>query len=302
MEIGLSHRILWPNFPGKFNTDKFSADFDISCIRGLGGIGIMLSSNVEGNGYLKTISIGIPFAVRIRLSEKSIIQPGVQISLINKTIKWDEYVFRDQFDQVLGIVRPSSFSVPAVTKKVFPDFSLGLIWEWQNNPEQRAQVKNTSIRIGIAGHHITQPDFSFTGMSSKLPIKLVGHVNGNFPLEFDNTFVISPAVIYEYQKPMHTFLIGSNFLWKYPFLGLWMRGGKNLDAIIFAAGVKIGAAHRFYLSYSYDMTLSKLSNVSGGSHEINLVYMGGKSLCGDKRKGNKNHYKDRKRILICPEF
>ncbi len=48
--------------------------------------------------------------------------------------------------------------------------------------------------------------------------------------------------------------------------GLWYRFG---DAIIATLGVQFKG---FKLGYSYDITISKLSNAAGGAHEISLGY------------------------------
>jgi len=301
-ELSFTHRVLWPHITSKFNTDKFSADYDISCIKGLGGIGVIFISDIEGEGSLKTTTFGVPFSTRIHLTKKLIIQLGFQISYISKTINWDKFVFSDQFDNVHGIVRPSDFTIPAKTSIGKPDFSLGGIFEWQNVVKRRSIKKKSSARIGASWHHIIQPDLSFTGMSSKLPWKFVIHGNCNIPSSFDESFVIAPALTYEYQKPMQTFFFGSNFLWKAPFLGVWLRGGNNIDAMSFVAGLKIGSAPRYYISYSYDMTLSRLANASHGSHEINISYIGERSLCAIMGGGKHHKHKSRKRIVPCPEF
>ena len=67
--------------------------------------------------------------------------------------------------------------------------------------------------------------------------------------------------------------------------GLWYRGN---DSFIVLLGIEAGAAK---IGYSYDVTVSKLTNATAGSHEISLGYT---FAC----KPPKIHY----RPVSCPSF
>jgi len=178
MGANLTDRIQWPNIPNEFNTMKFSADMDISQIYGLGGIGIMAVSNDEGAGSLKTTQVGLPISSRIKVTDNLFLQVGFMVSVIQKSIDWDNFVFSDQFDEVDGIVRSSSFVIPNVSKLIFPDIQSGFVFEYQHSPTPGHQNSsfNTdnssfksvgkskwSMRVGFAVDHLTQPDFSLLG-------------------------------------------------------------------------------------------------------------------------------------------
>ncbi len=270
----LTHRVLWPNIPGKFNTSKFSADLDMSNYPGFAGIGIILVTDVEGAGFLKTNTFGIPLSTRINISNQSIIQFGLLTSIQYRSVNWDQFVFSDQFDPVNGIVSQSSFSAPEHSSLVFPDFAAGVIYEYRNAPYKRARKKKSSLRIGFAAHHIMQPEYSFLGVNSKLPIKYVAHVSGELPLIGTSEMIMAPAFVFEKQNGLKTFYFGSNTLWRNFFIGNWCRlGEKNTDALVFVTGLKFGESAKSYISYSHDFTLSRLISGTGGSHEINLSYM-----------------------------
>ncbi|MGD0710772.1 MAG: PorP/SprF family type IX secretion system membrane protein [Bacteroidales bacterium] len=303
IEANLTDRILWPNIPSKFNTEKFSANMDISNINGLGGVGIIAVSDVEGAGSLKTSQVGLPVSARIKVSDKWFLQAGFAISVMQKSIDWDNFVFSDQFDEMNGIVRSSSFSIPNVSKLIFPDLQTGFVFEYQHSPNtghqnssfntDNASYKSVgkskwSMRVGFAVDHLTQPDFSFIGGESLLPRKYTGHIDFIFPMSFDRTFIFAPAVVFEQQKDMRTVLLGSNILWRSPFIGIWYRRYENADAIDFTVGMKLGRAFHGYISYSYDCTISGLMRATGGSHEINLAYMIGRRI--------------RLKMIPCPEF
>jgi hypothetical protein len=136
--------------------------------------------------------------------------------------------------------------------------------------------------------HITQPDFSFIGGESELPRKYTGHIDFIFPMSFDRTFIFAPAAVYEQQNDMKTVLLGSNILWRSPFVGIWYRRFENADAIDYTIGMKFGRTFLGYISYSYDSTVSGLMRATGGSHEINLSYMIGRRV--------------RLKMIPCPAF
>lgn len=297
-EASLTDRILWPNIPSKFNTEKFSADLDISSIRGLGGVGIIAVTDVEGAGSLRTTDFGLPFSVRIKLNENWLIQWGGIITVMQKSVNWNEFIFSDQFNVIGEIVRPTSFSNPNVSKIVFPDISSGLVFEYQKTSSVKLNRSLFSLRFGFAINHITQPNFAFTGGGeSELPRTITGHIDFIIPMRFDNSFVIAPAIVWQKQADMQTLLAGANVLWRRPFIGIWYRRYENSDAIDFTTGIKIGSSFKGYIFYTYDLTISGLMRATGGSHEINLDYIIDDSFLSRK---------DNRKVIIkkieCPTF
>lgn len=298
LNLNLAHRVLWPDFPGKFNTDKLSADLDVSGINGLGGLGLLAVSDVEGDGSIRTFDVGIPISIRPINFANGVdekyryinFQAGFLISLMSKYLNSDKFIFSDQLDPVNGIVQSSSFAYPDVKNKMFPDFSFGMVCDYQHAPYGRSQTTNWNVRIGIAAHHLTQPDYSFLGIESKMPVKYVGHINFNLPINKDNNFDIAPAFVYEQQAGMKTYFFGSNILWRSIFIGGWYRKFTDANAVTLITGLHFGQKYKMYISYSYDLTISDLASASLGSHEINLSYVLDEAQCiamGIKK--NKEH-------------
>ena len=86
--------------------------------------------------------------------------------------------------------------------------------------------------------------------------------------------------LYWYKHP----LVLAAFYRGIPFLNREVRG----DAVAFLAGYKID---NFSIGYSYDFTISKLLNTTGGSHEISLNY-----------EFSSTRVKKKKRMIPCPEL
>jgi type IX secretion system PorP/SprF family membrane protein len=124
---------------------------------------------------------------------------------------------------------------------------------------------------------------------SPLPMRFTGHAGAEIPIgkksAYGNKLTISPNVIFRYQKGFMEMNIGSYVKYDMFTFGAWLR---NRDAFILLVGMQF---NKFKIGYSYDITVSKLTNQSGGAHEISL----GISLkCNDRKVAF--------RTLSCPSF
>ena len=150
--------------------------------------------------------------------------------------------------------------------------------------------------FGFATHHIVPMYVGFISETYKVPIKLTAHVGGYFDLYRQSKkelkfgdISISPNIIYQQQLTFHYFNEGF-YLNFYPFtVGLWLRHNlQGIDAVIFTAGLQ---HERFRVGYSYDITASELSGISGGAHEVSLQLL---LNCVEKKKRIKE--------LNCPHY
>ncbi|MGZ4042428.1 MAG: PorP/SprF family type IX secretion system membrane protein, partial [Bacteroidia bacterium] len=161
---------------------------------------------------------------------------------------------------------------------------------------------------GFSINHFTRPNQSLIEESSKLPGDFKLHGGHKFILEGDDSESgrknaeknsVTVAVNYKKQQKFNQIDLGVYYSKNFIVAGIWYRGiplwkpyswYQNNDAIIFLIGM---SADKLNIGYSYDYTLSKLSNVSsGGSHEISLSYQ----FCPKKKK------KKRPILISCPKF
>ena len=87
--------------------------------------------------------------------------------------------------------------------------------------------------------------------------------------------VLNPTILFhEVNRVLSTFHV---LLFNYGFYasrsvvqgGLWVRHSlSGFDAVIAMVGLKLD---RFKVGYSYDLTVSRLTNEPGGSHEISFI-------------------------------
>lgn len=124
---------------------------------------------------------------------------------------------------------------------------------------------------------------------SRLPMRFTGHIGANIPLgkqsRYSNSTSISPNIIYMYQDGFMQLNVGTYIKYGIFTAGAWWREG---DAFILSLGLDAGT---FRFGYSYDITTSKLTNASGGSHELSLGF---KFNCKQKPK--------KFRTISCPSF
>ncbi|WP_343788471.1 PorP/SprF family type IX secretion system membrane protein, partial [Wandonia haliotis] len=122
--------------------------------------------------------------------------------------------------------------------------------------------------FGFAAHHLNRPDESMIIGNSPMPMRFTGHVGADIPLgkqsKYNNQTSISPNILFRYQQGFMELNIGTYVKYGIFTAGAWFR---NRDAFILVFGINTGA---FKVGYSYDVTVSRLTNQSGGSHEVSM--------------------------------
>ena len=261
--ISLSYRNQWPALVSSFSTVSLSYDQYVNGLHG--GIGFQVLADRQGDhGALTTSEAALMYAFRFQITREIFINAALEAAIVNTNLDWDGLRFPDMIDRVYGFTGMTSAQMPDKTNVWFADFAAGVM------------AYGESWYADFAASHLTQPSNGFYGVA-KLPIKYTANVGGLVNLAEDRrrtsslglgTPVISPNFVYQYWAGMHYFNYGIYLDWM-PFLvGLWYRNGvENADAFIFMVGVQ---QDYFKVGYSYDVTISKLANNTGGAHELSL--------------------------------
>ncbi len=251
--IGLNYRNQWPNISGTFVTYSTSYDQYVPSLSG--GLGVLVTSDVAGEGTLTTNNASIMYAYQTNITRKFSIRAGFQATYAQKKVDWSKLTFGDMIDPRRGFVYTSK-ETPGPGVKSNVDFSSGILGF------------SKKYFFGVAVHHLTQPDESLLGTSkSPLPMKITGHAGALIPLDGrgGDTY-ISPNLLYQQQQDFKQLNLGLYLLKGPVAAGFWYR---NRDSFIALIGFQQGL---FKLGYSYDVTISKLSNVTAGAHEISFTY------------------------------
>lgn len=298
--FGINYRNQWPAIDANFTT--ISAYFDTYIEDKNSGVGVMLTRDREGILGLQSISLAAQYAYNLSLTDGLSFRPGVQIALYQRSVNFDKLTFGDQFDPATGdVVNPVSAEALNGGNKFFPDLSFGGLFY------------TPRAWLGIAAHHITQPNQSLLGEESKLPMKISAHTGIKFHFRpgvvgsgiyaRPSERSIAPALQYRHQGEFDQMDIGTYLTMEPLIVGLWYRGVpfkkvngfSNNESIVLLVGfTKKGAKDILNIGYSYDYTISKLGSGSGGAHEFSLVYSWSTR---DPRKPPKD-----KLIIPCPDF
>lgn len=263
--LTLNYRNQWPKIAGTFVTYAASYDQHMQALSG--GVGIMVMSENMADGAMTSNSISGLYSFRLELAKKLTLNAGFQGSYMQNKLNWDKFIFEDQYLNSTGGGLPQTQESPPDRLTVsMVDFSAGMLFGY-----------NERSYLGVAVHHMNQPDNSYySNGDSQLDMKITAHAGALIGLEGVNRSVevedlsISPNIMYQQQGEFHQLNAGMYFN-MYPFvIGSWFRHNfENPDAVIVLLGFM---TEKFKVGYSYDYTISKLTNATGGAHEISFTY------------------------------
>ena len=273
--IALNYRNQWPQLSGNFVT--YAAAYDTYAKNVQGGVGLMAVHDQQGQGTIQTSMIAGTYSYYLKVNRKFRIMFGGQAAYFQKYLDWSKLTFGDMIDPRRGFIYQTGDVPRGDGSHGFFDVSAGMVGFTKN------------FYFGVAAHHLNRPDESMILGDSRLPIRITGHMGANIKLgqrgRYSSSTTLMPNVIYQYQNGFQQFNIGAYLKYEAFTIGAWYR---NRDAFIVSLGI---TTEKFRIGYSYDLTVSQLGGVTGGSHEIS---MGINLKC-------KKQMKDFRRIS-CPSF
>ncbi|MDR1005806.1 MAG: type IX secretion system membrane protein PorP/SprF [Bacteroidales bacterium] len=290
--VSIVYRNQWPSIQQAFRTPAVSYDQYFDALSG--GIGVFVMSDAQSE-YYRTNMAALMYSLRLKITKDVFLNLAVQGSITSRSLDWDKLHFGDEIDPRYGFIYTSMAERPSSMSRTFFDVGAGLV------------VYGEQWYVGFAAHNLTQPNDGYLGYN-RIPIRWTAHAGMNFNISRDarrtNAFfgapIISPNVIYDYQNGFQKLNLGLYLDWSPFIVGAWLRhplsGYEGIngtqyfeaDAIVLLFGAQW---EKFKLGYSYDITVSGLSNASGGAHEISLSYQ---FPCPEKHKKVKS--------IKCPSF
>lgn len=271
--ICMNYRNQWPNLSANYVTYSASYDQHIDAISG--GIGLIVTQDNQAHGRLKTTTANLMYSYLLPVTRKFSIKAALQAGFFQKSLDKTNLKFGDMIDPKRGFIWNTNELILSTNKQNI-DFSAGLLGY------------SKRYFIGFSAHHITQPDEGLLG-PAPLPFKITVHGGAVIPLDRKGESSISPNILYQRQQQFSQINLGLYFT-RGPFVGgLWCRNaGTTFDAFIILLGIQ---ADHLKFGYSYDVTISRLSNNGGGSHEVSLQLQ---FDCKPKKK--------KYRLVNCPSF
>jgi type IX secretion system PorP/SprF family membrane protein len=262
----INYRNQWPQKGATYTT--YSLSYDQISKKMNTGFGIQIYHDKELNNVLNTTSAAFSYSYHIKFDHESFMTLGLQAGMVLKQFNASSLIFPSEINQLSGLISGTSLMAYSDEKKIYPDFAMG------------AMGQHNDIFWGASVHHLTQPDESIIegDQKGKLPMKVTIHGGARSRRLhhglLSREFTLSPNIIYQQQGSFKQLNFGVYMIEKSFQFGIWYRNNIDIrpDAIITSVGF---AKERFQFGYSFDFSLSKLSNYSHGSHEISLTFFMG---------------------------
>lgn len=265
-----NYRNQWPNITNGFVTYALSYDYNLSHLNS--GLGLLLVTDKAGTAALKSTLINFQYAYKVKLNDKWILSSGINFGLGQRSIDFNKLVFGDQltFDSDGGA--PSDDPVLSnIENTTYFDFGAGML------------AYNRKFWLGFSTWHLNRPNRSLVDEEAVIPIKLSFHGGVRIPLyhgpfKKDRVAAVAPSFVYKQQGHFDQLDLGAYFLYDPVVIGLWYRGiplqqnvidNVSQDAFVVILGFQLS---KIELMYSYDITVSELGPISGGTHEVALKY------------------------------
>ena len=279
--ININHRNQWPSLSGAFVTNTISYDQYSNILHG--GIAVQVTNDMAGKNTINWSTINLAYSYHLNVTREFSFLFGAQATWNQKFLDWNKLSFGDQIDPRRGFIYQTG-DLPRGTlmdngwgTKGFFDVSAGFVGFSKN------------FYFGFAARHLNKPQETLIIGDSRMPMRFTGHMGANIVFggksQYRNQTSLSPNIIYSYQDGFMQLNIGTYVKYGVFTAGAWWRAR---DAFILTIGIDAGT---FKFGYSYDVTISKLTNASGGSHELSL---GLNFNCKSKPKTF--------RTISCPSF
>ena len=279
--ININHRNQWPSLSGAFITNTISYDQYSPILHG--GIAVQVTNDMAGKNTINWSTINLAYSYHLNVTREFSFLFGAQATWNQKFLDWNKLTFGDQIDPRRGFIYATG-DLPRGTlmdngwgTRGFFDVSAGFVGFSKN------------FYFGFAAKHLNKPQETLIIGDSRMPMRFTGHMGANIVFggksQYRNSTSLSPNIIYTYQDGFMQLNIGTYVKYGAFTAGAWWRAR---DAFILTIGIDAGT---FRFGYSYDVTISKLTNASGGSHELSL---GLNFNCKSKPKSF--------RTISCPSF
>lgn len=288
-------RLQWPRLDGKYITSLASVDHYFADYRS--GVGLSVMKDWQGSNTISSTSVVGYYSYEIYLSSRITVRTGLSAAYVNRTIDYAQLRFPSQHNDTIGYIAGSNSPLGTSSPVVrYPDLGAGGI------------LYTDKLWFGFSADHVNVPNQSFIKNVSRLPIKasftggykiILQKKKNSAYLEESKEVSITPTFHYKFQGKSDQLDLGIYGMYGEFLGGFWYRGIplkkyrsgiQNNESVIILAGYKM---KRFAVSYSYDVTISRLGKYqTGGAHEINLTYFHHKI----------NRKKKPMKRLPCPQF
>ena len=285
--IALNYRLQWPGVQPGYETYAVAYDHRFAHLNcGLGG---WVIKDQAGSNGLTFTTAAVNYSYEARISYKYAMRAGLRIGYTMRGIDPSGFLFADQ------IIRDNaarSIETNVIQNISYLDLATGGLFY------------SETFWIGASFNHLNRPNQSlYMEGEARLPMRTSIHTGYKFAVDgrrFAKSITkMTFATHYKAQGKWDQFDVGAYIDHRQLSAGMWYRGLPivkayqpgygNSESVILMVGFVTPNQLRF--TYSYDITISKLSMRSAGAHEISLIY-----------EWPRKHSKRRHKVVPCPKF
>jgi type IX secretion system PorP/SprF family membrane protein len=261
--IGTNIRAQWVHLPNPYLTTSLYGDKYFEKYKLGAGLSIM---NDDAAGLMNSMYISTQYSYRITIRQRWNLVPGIQAQYFSSKINSGNLVFYDQI--IGGEVLPTTVETVDDSRHHHFDFALsGLVF-------------SDRYWFGITGNHLMKLNQNIPNKEDYAPFLFSAYGGIVFDMLSHAHITkteknITVTFHYKTQEKLHQLDLGL-YHTNAPFMvGIWYRGipvisnTQTKDALTLLLGYQTGPVS---FAYSYDFTMSKLINSTGGSHEISINY------------------------------
>lgn len=259
LQIFTNYRLQWMTASDNpYRTISASADWRMFDNGGnYMGAGVNFYNDIAGLSNYQTNVIAIPLNYSLQVNQNSFLSFGIQPAFYQRAIKnenlnWDNQWTGVEFDQSINngeLLLSQNFSVSRF------DVAAGVYWDTYLS-------KNTRLKLGIAGHHLTKQRVNFLNDDEKLYRKLNLHGEAEFKSDYNNV-TIMPAFAAFLQGPNKEIIFGSNF-------NFLLRGASRATSYFDEISLTMGSFFRVGDAIVFN-TMMDFSGFSfGAAYDINV--------------------------------
>ncbi|HOS84566.1 MAG TPA: PorP/SprF family type IX secretion system membrane protein [Bacteroidales bacterium] len=263
----LNARDQWTAVKKEYVSYSLGADHFVDEINS--GIGLLVFRDHSGYGNLTQTFAALQYSYSLNVSKFMSIRPGIQASYSQRKIDYSKLLFGDQLS--IFEIKDETIEPQLIDKTSYLDFTASMLGIYKN------------FWFGYTLDHILRPNQSLLASKTRVPLRSVYYAGAKFQVKIKVGNKSTRGFLYTFahynkQENFNQALVGAYLSQGRFITGVWYRGIPflkaydeyiNTDAFAFMFGLKQGY---FTYLYSYDLTASKLTSDSAGSHEITIVW------------------------------
>jgi type IX secretion system PorP/SprF family membrane protein len=276
MQANLNHRIQWGKLGDSFRSTAASFDArvteDNSSKSNVLAVGLNFFNDKAGNLGMMSNNLALSVANHVKIDSRNKLSLAINAGYCQRSIQSADGIWASQFNGVVydaGVSSGEEFNNQSFG---FFDAGAGILYSFNQKSSGFDENSERRVNIGFAAFHLNRPNFSFVeSKNERLNVRYSAFIDAEISIQGTDG-ILQPSAFFHNQGNASQILVGTYYKYKLnsgskytgyekPFSISFGLFGRLKDALI---AKMIIEWDQFALGYSYDVTLSGLSNNSNG--------------------------------------